>query len=688
MYPGATEDCFDGVDNDCDGDTDEPEDTDQDGESTCDGDCDDGDPTVNSTATEICDGVDNNCDGTIDEGFDADGDSYTTCDPRGADCDDGDPAVHPGAYEDCSDNIDNNCNDLVDEDLDADNDGVSTCAGDCNDEDAAVYPGAPEVCDDNDDDCSGGPGDFYVAQATTGGTVGDFNTIQAALDSDQVQDGCSIVVAPGTYVELVDFKGKLVELRSEEGPDVTTIDGNDEGTVVTFENAEGASAILDGFTITGGVGALALLNCVPLPCDTIYFGAGVDVRDSSAPTIRNNIFYDNLTFYGGGVYSYQSSPTIENNLFLENDGDGGSGIGAFEGAPIVRNNEFDGNSASSMGSTIYFDSVTGGVIEGNLIHDNTMDDLVTFENGQGTVQLQDCVDVVVSNNTIRSNRATVGAAIALGNNFDTVVENNTIEDNVATYLGGGIIAYRGDGTLIRNNVIRSNIGPTGGGGLYCDGSSGAVTIVVTGNTFELNDGGPFGGGAAFTAGCGAFLYQNLFTRNQALDGRGGGVDIANSEVTLENNIFSANKAINGGGASAAGPASPLFRNNTINGNSASTYGGGVYFNDVSPVFENNLVTFGLSGVGLYYAEGDNAPELANFRYNDFYDNPTSETNLEGLVLANNNMSRDPLYVDRLSGDFHLEPDSPAVDAGAPETGTDPDGSPADMGAYGGPYGSW
>jgi len=50
-----------------------------------------------------------------------------------------------------------------------------------------------------------------------------------------------------------------------------------------------------------------------------------------------------------------------------------------------------------------------------------------------------------------------------------------------------------------------------------------------------------------------------------------------------------------------------------------------------------------------------------------------------------NLEIDPL----LNSDYHLEPDSPCIDAGNPDpTFNDPDGSQNDMGAYGGPNGEW
>ena len=160
VFRGATETC-NGVDDNCDGTTDEgiPATPTTCGVGACGAAgtlfCQNGQMVNSCTpglpSPEICNGLDDDCDGATDEGVlatffrDADGDGYGTagaaipaCFPptgytaNSSDCNDANVSVHPDAAELCN-GIDDNCNGTVDEGVscDADGDGVPNASDNC-----------------------------------------------------------------------------------------------------------------------------------------------------------------------------------------------------------------------------------------------------------------------------------------------------------------------------------------------------------------------------------------------------------------------------------------------------------------------------------------------------------------------------------------------------------------------------
>lgn len=118
------------------------------------------------------------------------------------------------------------------------------------------------------------------AQGATIHVPADYSTIQAAINA--ASNGDTIVVAPGTYQENIDFQGKAITVMSSGGSTVTTIDGGKTAPVVVFDTNEGATSILQGFTITNGYGTFA----------SSYDGGGIYVSGAS-PTIKGNTITDN-----------------------------------------------------------------------------------------------------------------------------------------------------------------------------------------------------------------------------------------------------------------------------------------------------------------------------------------------------------------------------------------------------------
>ena len=190
INPGETEVCGDGIDNNCSGVVDENctpvitcTDNDGDGFSVEGGecglaDCDDSNASVFPGAAENCnDGIDNNCNDLVDTQdisvceqplvcTDSDGDTYAVeggdCGP--VDCDDNDAFNNPGSVEYCGDEQDNDCDGLIDEgcettcpDADGDTFVDAACGGtDCDDSDPTINPGASEITGNGiDENCNG-----------------------------------------------------------------------------------------------------------------------------------------------------------------------------------------------------------------------------------------------------------------------------------------------------------------------------------------------------------------------------------------------------------------------------------------------------------------------------------------------------------------------------------------------------
>jgi hypothetical protein len=139
-----------------------------------------------------------------------------------------------------------------------------------------------------------------VAFADTIHVPGDYATIQAAIDASAKGD--TVLVAKGSYVENLDFKGKDITVRSKSGSDYTNINGSapvdpDFGSVVTFKNGEPATAVLEGFTLYKGTGTY---HPVDRTAPWMFCGGGLFCVNASH-TIRDCFIFANTAEQGGGA---------------------------------------------------------------------------------------------------------------------------------------------------------------------------------------------------------------------------------------------------------------------------------------------------------------------------------------------------------------------------------------------------
>ncbi|MHC4623975.1 MAG: right-handed parallel beta-helix repeat-containing protein [Planctomycetota bacterium] len=237
-----------------------------------------------------------------------------------------------------------------------------------------------------------------LAQARTI-TVGpgggyDYSDIQAAVDDANTGD--TVLVAPAEYVitESIWVEGKAVTLRSQAGPEVTTIrisptDPNRRNVVTLWRHGTDGS-VVDGFTMTGGEGwynpayglyggggilcyvcAVTIANC-RITGSSAYTGAGILLWDGDLTTITNCTMWDNTASHDGGGMTFNGSDdvTVSNCTVLGNSAAwGGGGVCVWESSATITNCTVFGNSASSYGGAVGIGwssaTITNSILWGN-----------------------------------------------------------------------------------------------------------------------------------------------------------------------------------------------------------------------------------------------------------------------------------------------------------------------------------
>jgi len=324
----------------------------------------------------------------------------------------------------------------------------------------------------------------------------DRASIQAAINA--AVNGDTVQVASGTYYENIDFAGKAITVISEQGAQVTIIDGQSRDAVVKFITAEGRSSVLSGFTLRNGLSTFSTPG--------FGDGGGIWIRNSS-PTVQNNLIEGNQACVGPGIMVHGGSPLIQGNGIRNNTqygcsgGVGGGGISLLGGsAAEIRNNTIEQNLLTSAnGAGISLFGAGSPIISANIIRQNTATGISPCTQGGG-ISMVNQSDALIVNNLITGNSAGCGGGVYWGvpsGNRGPFLINNTIADNVANQ-GAAVYAsgFQAQTQLINNTLVSASASTT----LYCDSTYSLTPPVLNSNDVFTASGTAYAGTCATLAG--------------------------------------------------------------------------------------------------------------------------------------------------------------------------------------------
>jgi len=512
--------------------------------------------------------------------------------------------------------------------------------------------------------------------------TGDYTTIQEGIDASS--NGDTVSVYPGTYYENINYNGKNITVASlyittqnNSYIDSTIIDGNQNGSVVTFESGEDSTAVLSGFTIKNGSG---------MPYGSSSRGGGILCYDSN-PKVKNCIIIENRAGSGGGICCKSSIIDLSDVIIKNNHVQ-------YNGGGIYFWNNASANFDAENRCSIFLNYASTGC-ELRAINCNTIDivvdtftimepkDYFVYPLENFTFDILNCKvepvnqDLYVSpygndnNSGITANEALKTISYALVKIIPDSSDPHTIHLANGTYSPSQteeiFPLYCRSFVSLQGTDVNSTIldGEELSGILYCrnDNDFSIENLTIK------NGNSPKGAGICLSSSSPSLT--NLIINNNTATDLGAGVYCSGSNPSLKNLIIIGNTAIDGAGIYCLG-SNPIINNITINNNTAEDSGGGLCSGCESCPTLENCILWNNTPQEIYL----DIQGSITVTYSDIQDGTGQPWFGEGCIdIA-------PLFVNPSFGDYSLSQNSPCINAGNPDPQyNDPDGTRADMGAF-------
>lgn len=307
--------------------------------------------------------------------------------------------------------------------------------------------------------------------------------------------------------------------------------------------------------------------------------------------------------------------------------------------------------------------------------------------GRG-IQIVDGADPTIAGLTIKNGQRIGGDATGGGINIESAsatIQNCRLIENTADH-GGGVGGYHAT-VQILDSTFEGNAAQSGGAAAFRE-SSGELSS----SSFLNNWAGSAAGGVELYA-ANVDLTGNLFMGNRA-DEHGGGLALHDSDTVLIGNMIRGNTAELFGGALSMSGGAPQLVNNLIIENrliAAGGIGSGIALDGAQLTLLHNTIVgnFGGAGTGvfvddgtmpvssltgtnnilvdhttgLYVEAGASAVLEATFWGSGTWANTTDTAGAGAIDIGTINLWQVPGFVDADNQDYHLLPESAAVDAG-------------------------